>query len=98
MLLRLTACNPDREDADHRQKDTAARQCHRQHDGHSLHLRNAAEGSNSQRGTGHNRTAVGLIQIGAHPGDITNVVAHVIRDRGGIAGIVFRDTSLNLTD
>ncbi len=41
---------------------------------------------------------VGLEEVGAHAGDVTDVVAHVVGDDGRIAGIVLGDTGLDLAD
>ena len=41
---------------------------------------------------------IGLEQIGRHAGTVANIVADIIRNHRGIAGVVFRDTGFDLTD
>ena len=48
-------------------------------------------------GGGQDRAAVGLIQVGAHTGYVTHIVTHVVRDGGGITGVVLGDTGLHLS-
>ena len=38
----------------------------------------------------------GLVQVGAHAGHVADIVAHVIGDGGGIAGVVFGDARFHL--
>ena len=47
-----------------------------------------------QRG-GHGRH-IGVEQVGAHAGHVAHVVAHVVGDDGGVAGVVLRDAQLHL--
>src|SRR6202044_1813609 len=49
-----------------------------------------------QRGDQHDR--VGLEKVGGHAGAVTDVVTHVVRDGGGVAGVVFRDALLDLAN
>ncbi len=55
-----------------------------------------AERNGDDHGGGH-RGDVTIEQVCAHAGDITHVIAHIIRDDGRISRIVFRDAQLNLT-
>ena len=45
---------------------------------------------------GDHRTHVGFEDIGAHAGDIADVVADIVGDDTGIAGVVFGDACLDL--
>ena len=46
----------------------------------------------------HHRTDIGLEDIGSHPGHVPHVVAHVVRDRRRVAGIVLGDAGFDLPD
>ena len=58
----------------------------------------AREGGVGQDQGGHQDDDVGLEQVGAHAGAVADVVAHVVGDGGGVAGIVLRDAGLDLAD
>ncbi len=45
---------------------------------------------------GHEGDRVGLEQVRGHAGAVAHVVAHVVGDRGGVAGVVLRDVLLHL--
>ena len=50
---------------------------------------------------GHRRengSVVGLVEVGTHTGNITNVVTDVVGDGGGVAGIIFRNASFDLAN
>ena len=57
-----------------------------------------AEGGVGQDQAGHQDDDVGLEQVGAHAGAVADVVAHVVGDGGGVAGIVLGDAGLDLAD
>ena len=44
----------------------------------------------------HERNFVGLENVGGHTRAVTDVVANVVGDRGGVAGIVFGDSCFDL--
>ncbi len=44
------------------------------------------------------RDRVGLEQVGGHAGAVADVVTDVVRDRGGVAGVVLGDVVLDLAD
>ena len=46
----------------------------------------------------YDRHRVGFKQVGGHAGAVAYVVTHVVGDHGRVPGIVFRDTSLDLTN
>jgi hypothetical protein len=58
----------------------------------------AGEGGHTQRGRRQNRTAVGFVEVGAHTGDVADVVANVVGDRGRVALVVFGNAGFDLTD
>ena len=58
----------------------------------------AGIGGYAQSKGGQNGTDVRLIQVSAHAGHIAYVIAHVVGDGGGVAGVIFGDTGLHLTD
>jgi hypothetical protein len=41
---------------------------------------------------------IGFEQVGSHSGAVAHVVAHIVRDYGRVARVVFRDTGLDLAD
>ena len=47
---------------------------------------------------GDDRDLIGLEQVGRHAGTVADVVPDVVGDRRGVAGIVLRDTRLDLAD
>ena len=47
---------------------------------------------------GHQDDDVGLEQVGAHAGAVADVVAHVVGDGGGVAGVVLGNAGLDLAD
>ena len=51
-----------------------------------------------QRHRGDDRTRIRLEEVGSHAGHVAHVVAHVVRDGGGIARIVLRNARLDLAD
>ena len=56
---------------------------------------NAAEPEDQGGDEGH---GVGLEQVGGHAGAVTDVVAHVVGDGGGVARVVLGDVVLDLAD
>ncbi len=60
-----------------------------------------AGGGKQQRGQHHRRADghhIGLEQIGGHAGAIADIVAHIVGDDGGVAGIVFGNARFHLAD
>ena len=64
----------------------ATRRTHRQ--GH---------GAGRKRHRGNDGADVRFEQVGAHAGDVAHVVANVVGDDAGVAGVVFGDSCLDLT-
>ena len=56
------------------------------------------EGGDAEDQRGDQGHRVGLEQVGGHPGAVADVVADVVRDRGGVARVVLRDALLHLAD
>ena len=78
--------------------DDGAEDAHRRHDhgdGHGLEGL-IGEGGHAQRGGGDDGADIGLVQAGAHTGHIAHVVAHVVGDNGGVAGVILGDTGFHL--
>ncbi len=88
------AAEPHEEGADHRSDDRDGTQD--QGIEHVLNL--AGEEQAAQQHGGDRRDRVGLEQVGGHPRAVADVVAHVVRDDGGIPGIVFRDARFDFAD
>ena len=78
--------------------DDGAQDAQRRHDhgdGHSLE-RLIGKRSHTQSGSRDNGTDIGFIQVGAHAGHIAYIIAHVVGDNGGVAGIVLGDAGFYL--
>ena len=43
-------------------------------------------------------TDIRLEEVGAHAGDVTNIVTHVVGNDTGVAGVIFRNPCFDLTD
>ncbi len=56
----------------------------------------AGEEDRGEQHGGDDRDRVGLEQVGGHTGAVTDVVAHVVGDHGGVAGVVLGDAGLDL--
>ena len=58
----------------------------------------AAEGNRRQQHGRHQGHGVGLEEVRRHAGAVTDVVAHVVGDDRGVAGVVLGDAGLDLAD
>ena len=56
----------------------------------------AVAGHGAQGEGGQDGAHIGLIQVGAHAGHVAHVVAHVVGDGGGVAGVILGDAGLHL--
>ena len=56
----------------------------------------AGEEDRRQQHGGDDGHRVGLEQVGGHAGAVADVVAHVVGDHGGVAGVVLGDAGLDL--
>ena len=56
------------------------------------------EGGDAEDDRRDERDLVALEQVGGHAGAVAHVVAHVVGDGGGVAGIVLGDAGLDLAD
>ena len=84
------------EDADDGGEDADAHDDEREGDPESGRLVDADEAEVPEDEAGHQDHAVGLEQVGRHPGAVADVVADVVSDRGGVAGVVFGDARFHL--
>ena len=76
---------------------------HREHEERDRHLLGGvlggqAAGEGDQRDRSQNRPGIRFEEVGAHAGDIPNVVANVVGDGGRVAGVVLRYARLDLAD
>ena len=76
----------DADSADHKRQDQQ----------HLLRRAGVKDGGDQHRP--HHGHRVSLEQVGCHARAVTDIVAHVVGDHRGIAGIVFRDARLDLAD
>ena len=56
------------------------------------------ERERGQRDRGDDRSGIRLEQVGAHAGDVADVVAHVVGDGGRVARVVLGDAGFDLAD
>ena len=72
----------------------------RSEDSLELHTLDSRSGKSrsTQRHGGQDRTGIRLVEVGTHTGHVTYVVAYVVGDSSGVAGIVLGDIVLGLTD
>ena len=56
------------------------------------HIRRRAESRSRQ-----NRAAVGFVQVRAHASNVAHVIAHVVGDCRGVAGVVFGNARFDLS-
>ncbi len=75
----------DEEGADDGADDAHGRHDHG--DGHGLEGL-TGEGGHAQGGGGDDGADIALVQVSAHTGHVAHVVAHVVGDGGGVAGVV----------
>ena len=60
--------------------------------------RRRREGDGRQHHGGDHGHRIGLEQVGRHAGAVADIVAHVVGDGGGVAGVVLGDAGLDLAD
>ena len=84
-----------RENGNNREQDTCRGKRQREQD--AVSGRNLGQG-NRQGNRGNDRTDIGLKQVTAHTGDVTDVIADVIADNRGVSRIVFGNAGFNFTD
>ena len=63
---------------------------------HHLGLERAVEEDGGEQHGGHHGDGVGFKEVGGHAGAVADVVAHVVGDDGGVAGVVFRNAGFHL--
>ena len=87
----------DKEGADDRGEDTDAADDQRQQH-HHADIGGVIEEDGRQNHGGDRGHRIGFEQIGRHAGAVADIVADIVGDGGRVAGIVFRDTGLDLAD
>jgi hypothetical protein len=58
----------------------------------------AGEEDRGQNHRGDRRHRIGLEQVGRHTGAVTDIVAHIVRDGGGVTRIVLGNAGFHLAD
>ena len=56
-----------------------------------------ARGHGQCRG-GHDGAGIGLVEVGAHAGHVTDIVAHIVGDDGRVARVILGDAGFNFAD
>ena len=106
MKPRLIGCHgravarggPHREDADERRQHPDAHHDQRESHPEDRVAPYGREGAGAQDERRHQDHPVGLEEVGAHAGAVADIVAHVVGDGGGVAGVVLRDARFHLAD
>ena len=80
------------EGADQGADDAADGQSQRQE-----HAGPAVAGHRGQSEGGENGAHIALVQVSAHTGHVAHVVAHVVGDGGGVAGVILGDAGFDLS-
>jgi hypothetical protein len=88
------------EDADDRERGADGGDEHRGDDGFEggHRIADLGECGGAERGGGEDGADVGFVKVGAHAGDVADVVTDVVGDGGGVARIVLRDACLDFAD
>ena len=87
------------EDAEHGQHHADCGDEHGGEDGAHLHVvACSVECGCTQCHCGEDGTAVAFVKVCTHAGHVTHVVAHVVGDGGGVAGVVLGEVGLHLSD
>ena len=81
--------------ADHRGDDGCATEGERVDDGRDV-VTGHAEDQRAEQHRGDDGDGVGLEEVGRHSCAVAHVVAHVVRDHRGVAGVVLGDAGLDL--
>ena len=84
------------EDAEKREKDAHGGDDHRGDDRLELHLTVKGKGRGTQCSRGEYRSAVALVQVGAHAGHVAHIIAYIIGDGSRIAWIILGDVGFHL--
>ena len=87
----------DQKNSKDRKKDTYRSNNHGCKHRIRLHLRIGNKSRCTKCGSGENRTTVRFIKIGAHPGDVTYIISHIIGNGSRIAWIIFRYPCFNFS-
>ena len=85
------------EGADDRREDAEACNSDGQHD-HAFDALLSGVGECAQGHGGDDRTHIGLKEVCAHAGHIAHIVAHVVSDRAGVAGVILGDARFHFAD
>ncbi len=80
--------------AEDRGQDADRADAKRQHQQFVTH--DAGEQDCRQQHGGHDGHRISLEQVGCHAGAVADVVAHVVRDHGRVAGVILRNTRFDL--
>ena len=86
----------DEEGADDRGHD--ADRANGQRIGHQGRAHVSGKEDRGQNHRGHHGHRIRLKQIGRHAGTVTDIVAHIVRDRGGIARVILGNAGFDLAD
>ena len=87
-----------KEDADEREEDTDSGNNHGGDDSPQLHVASRSKGRGAQSCRRKNGTAIALIKVSAHTGNVAHVVAYVVGNGGRVARVVLWDVGFNFSN
>ena len=76
--------------------DDGSEQTQRRKHEHHVRVVSAERAAHDERR--RHRSHVGIEEVRAHAGDVANVVTNVVRDDGGVTGVIFRNAEFNFAD
>ena len=92
----LTCAKSDKKRGEHRSDD--ANRSDKQWQRHHCLTVCADKEGRAEQHCSHDRNCVGFKKIGGHARTITHIVAHIVRDDAGVAGIIFGNAGFDLSD
>ena len=84
--------------ADEESTNDGADNANRSQDHGQSHCLDVVHCSNTQSHSRNHGANIGLVQVSAHTGNVTDVVAHIVGDNSGVTGVILGDASLDLTN
>ena len=86
----------DEEGSEDRENDTYSGED--KGDYHSLDRSVALERDSAERDRRNKRPEIGLVKIGAHTGNVSDIISDIVCDNGGVAGVILGNSRFNFSD